>query len=408
MGLAHFSIGTATDRIDLLRNVRIANWEPSETPIEDTFASSALAEGRQLASHRYLNAIENMTLHVIAPTQDRVIEWSQDLRRMLRRAREYWDTEYQPDIVYLQARASCETYYRYAWVHSGAVPEDSDPYAPPFAGRGAPRFWERQLIVERSAWMADSPGTGTVVAVEGSQEICFPPYLIFDGATQDVDCGSDAKLDDLPVTFITVDAWVRIPVGTTGTHAIMGKTVGAGADGWVVYWNDVLGLCGLVACLTVNAYSESAPTDLTADGLWHHVLFCYDDAGAVCPAAKTVYLEVDGVWVAAYTTQTQGIGAYQADAARVLYIGSTNTFSFFWLGDIGWARVSDAIIHDPTGPATFTPPVQCQLPDISADTQGQWIKEGAGTAIENQAGGAGATASFSTWDCDCDTVFGEA
>ena len=235
MGLAHFSIGTATDRIDLLRNVRIADWEPSETPIEDTFASSALAEGRQLVSHRYVNAIESMTLHVIAPTQDKVIEWSQDVRRMLRRAREYWDTEYQPDIVYLQAQASCETNVRYAWVYAGAVPEDNDPYGQPFAGRGAPRFWERQLIVERGAWLADAPGTGTCVAVTGSQDYCFPSYLEFHGPFDDVDCASDAKLDDIPTGLMTVDGWIRIPVGTTGTRHIIGK--GWSSDGWWMYWS---------------------------------------------------------------------------------------------------------------------------------------------------------------------------
>jgi len=134
VGLAHFSIGTsvAGDRIDLLRNVRVVDWEPSETPIEDTWASSAMAEGRQLASHRYQNAIEDMSLHIIAPNHDKVIEWSQELRRMLRRAREYWDTDHQPNIVYIMAQGACETNMRYCWVHSGNVPKDNDPHGQPW------------------------------------------------------------------------------------------------------------------------------------------------------------------------------------------------------------------------------------------------------------------------------------
>ena len=165
MGLAHFSIGTATNRLDLTRNLKAIDWEPSQTPLEPTWASSALAEGRRPTSHRFTNAVESMTLHIVASSQDKVIEWSQELRRTLVKATEYWDTDYQPDIVYVAARASCETNMRYCWVYGGEVPKDSDPYGQPFTGHGAPSFWERQLVFERGAWLDNVPGTGTSVTI---------------------------------------------------------------------------------------------------------------------------------------------------------------------------------------------------------------------------------------------------
>ena len=416
MGLAHFSIGTATNRLDLTRNLKAIDWEPSQTPLEPTWASSALAEGRQPTSHRFTNAIESMTLHIVASSQDKVIEWSQELRRMLIKATEYWDTDYQPDIVYVAARASCETNMRYCWVYGGEVPKDSDPYGQPFTGRGAPSFWERQLVFERGAWMANAPGTGTSIVVMGSQDWCFPHHLTFDGVNDYVDAQSDAKLDNLPQgASMTIEAWIRpISWGAAG-GSIAGKLNVGLNSGWGFGINAAIGLQAGVSCLNVGAISASGLDDFTVDQDWHYVLMCYDDLGAVTPVAKRIYLNIDGTWIAAasYVLQTIGVGAYDIDTNDNVIIG--NTFAAgaeWWEGDIGWVRISDFIRYDPTGEVSFTPPVRCLIPDIDVNVMGQWIKEGTGTgvgAVANQAGGTAADmVGAPTWDCDCDRTFGGA
>ena len=406
MGLAHFSIGTATNRLDLTRNLKAIDWEPSQTPLEPTWASSALAEGRQPTSHRFTNAIESMTLHIVASSQDKVIEWSQELRRMLIKATEYWDTDYQPDIVYVAARASCETNMRYCWVYGGEVPKDNDPYGQPFTGRGAPSFWERQLVFERGAWMANAPGVGTSIAVEATQEWCFPSYLEFDGIDDNVNCASDAKLDNLPGFAvyakgpITVEAWIR-PTGwgESSTGRIASK-----ADWEFMVW-DLQGLNATVTCVTRQARSNITLAQFSPDGAWHHVLMTYSETGAGLPAARTIYIAVDGVWATVYNEQQTSQGNYVTDAAENLWIGDRTANDRCFEGDIGSVRVSNSIRHSPAG-GDFTPPDRCKLPDIDANTMGQWIYEGTGATTANQSGGTAGAITNATWDCDCPHTFG--
>jgi hypothetical protein len=411
MGLAHFSIGTATDRIDLLRNVRIVDWDPSETPLEETWAGTSLSEGRQPVMHRYTNAIEEMTLHIIAPNQDAVIHWSQDLRRMLTKAVRYWDENAkQPNIVYVMARASCETNMRYCWVYAGDVPKDQDPFGPIFAGRKAPRFWERQFIFERGPWMANPPGEGESVAVTASQSYCFPSYLEFDGSGDEVDCHSDAKLDDIPDFAVAgkgdicAEAWIR-PTGWGENNE--GHIFDKGS--WWLAILSIGGLYGFINCAGANAGSTSGLDEFSLTGDWVHVAMVYSEAGhAGMPSAREVYLSVGGVWVGSYTLQTTSAGNYNGDAPQDLRIGNNLAANRCWEGDIGWCRVSDTIRYTPnTG--NFTPPDRCILPSIDVNTQGQWIKEGEGAgagAVANQAGGTAGDLTGAEWDCDCPHTLG--
>jgi hypothetical protein len=173
MGLALLSIGTSTDRIDLLgrEGFHLAGWEPASTDDATTFAESALSDGRQPVASRDLNVVETFDLKLRASDHDDAAVHVQDLRRMLRAARNYWvsgDLSLSP--VYLLARASRETNTRYAIVYNGRLPHDDNYYGQPFLQFGQNTIMDNlALIVERGPWLENPPGTGTCVQVSGEQ-----------------------------------------------------------------------------------------------------------------------------------------------------------------------------------------------------------------------------------------------
>jgi len=172
-------------------------------------------------------------------------------------------------------------------------------------------------------------------------------------------------------------------------------------DGWVVRV-QANGLEGRINAATdarsVSGTDEFDPTD----GIWHHVAMTYDKTGASTPAAKTIYLAVDGGWVTSYTAQIVGALPYSVDNAQDLTIGNNTGVGRTFDGDIGWMRVSNNIRFAVN--TDFTPPERCELPTIDANTLGQWIgPEWTGATIDNQEGTAArdGTQADCGFNCDC-------
>ena len=131
MGLALLDIGTATDRINLLspRGVMVQGWRPQITSPEDVYHQSSLADYRQLVGYRRVNVVETMPLIVQADDDAAYARQVQHLRQMLEKARDYWATRWQDEIVYLRVRGDCETNPRYAEVSAGDVDRGRGPRA---------------------------------------------------------------------------------------------------------------------------------------------------------------------------------------------------------------------------------------------------------------------------------------
>jgi hypothetical protein len=341
----HLSIGTATDRINLIQPSRIGvyEWEPSETPLADTFSESSLGDGRILSSYREENAIESFGLHLKGGDPDSLIEVSRDIRKMLITARDYWTTAWQGDPVYLKARGACETNFRYALVYTGRMPSDILPWGDAFARENV--MHERTLVVERGPWMNAPPGTGNCIDITASQTQCYPYCLEFGGYPDAINGSSDVQLDDIPSGgAITVDGWIRPSAWPTGAHTIIGKNEGTPA-GWILQIEAGKGLISTVYCDgAADAYSESGVDD--------------------------------------------GVAAE------------------FYEGDIGWIRVSDIGLHVPG--IDFDAPSRCTVPRATANTMGLWIFEGTGTTTGNAGAGttAGQFVGSPTWLCECPETFG--
>ena len=94
--LAHLSIGPAerTERVNLIDTSGFCldelGWIPQAGDHATSWRESALADYRQPASYKDLTTIETFNLLLQHGSQDLVIRKTQDLRRVLRDALNYW------------------------------------------------------------------------------------------------------------------------------------------------------------------------------------------------------------------------------------------------------------------------------------------------------------------------------
>ena len=404
MALAHLSIGTATNRLDLLNTAgyHIGDWRPAAEQPEDVFAVSAMADYRQLSSYRELTAIETMPLTVRGSSQDACVRLTQELRRILMLARDYWTTPYQVDPVYLEARASCETNTRYAIIHAGNLPDDSNPFGEPFLQRGRRSVMEQVLILERGPWCDTAPGDATVcLPVSGLSASGYPFYLTFEDTGYVRIAAAAALIANLPAADFTAEAWIRADgYGGANEGRIFDKCDSSiPTSGWSFAVKSTGGLLARAQFAVTDAYTLTGLDDFTADGEWHHVVAAFDLVGAT---NNTFYIAVDGVWAATYSTQTPGAGAYQVDAANITNIGNSIDRNRAFDGGIGWTRLSTGLRY--AIGVNFTPPSRCFFPDTDATTEGLWIREGEGVVAYDYSGnGYNGTIDAASWaDNDCE------
>jgi len=406
MPLAHCSIGTATDRINLLdeTGIHVGEWTPIAGGVDASFSQSSLADYRRLQYFREVTTEETVEFTVKKSSQDDVIRAMQDLRRMLRLAMDYWVENWQSSPVYLAVQASCESNRRYAVIHSGAVPEDNNPFGQVFVQKANRALMTPVLVLERGPWLETAPGIPTCIeACAPENYYCWPSYLEFGVSGDNVNCGSDASLDDLPIgassNGFTVEAWVKADgwgLGSSGpgNYGLI-VTKYNPPNGWQFYIQETYGLCIYISRATTPAIAYSGVDDFTPDGLWHHVAMIY-------PYLGLPRLFIDGTEVSSYHTQQAGAGAYNSDAALNLIIGDRHgIIGATWEGDIGWVHLYD----EPVWPSFD---LRCELPEVKRDSVGIWITEGTGATTYNRAnpGTADGTITGADWACDCEQSFG--
>jgi hypothetical protein len=115
-----------------------------------------------------------------------LIQFTQDLRRLLEKATEYWVSDYQTTPVYIIAQASCETNPRYTTVKSWSTPNDDNPFSAPFLSYTGAVMDNIILNIERGHWQSTVPGTGECVQISGlgvgNQTQTFNPTAATDDA----------------------------------------------------------------------------------------------------------------------------------------------------------------------------------------------------------------------------------
>lgn len=144
------------------------DWQPAITEPKGggVWRDSQLADGRRPADFKAANVNEAMTLTVSALDQDALIRDTQNLRRLLNKARTYGPTAWQTEPVWIEAQSPGESEMRYSIIWNYSTPNDGNPYEEPFWGKVASAGMnDFTLGLEREPyWRPDEPGTGTTVA----------------------------------------------------------------------------------------------------------------------------------------------------------------------------------------------------------------------------------------------------
>ena len=197
-------------------------------------------------------------------------------------------------------------------------------------------------------------------------------YVDFNGTTSEINCGSDAALDDLHDAAMTIEAWIKADGLGEGSAGVIACKTSDGTGGWVLGISSD-GLAASIDCATTDALSDSGSGELAADSAWHHVAMTWDDASFTYPK-----LWIDGTESSYNSTQNRS-GAIVTDAAQSFIIGNRGDGSKTWDGGIAWVRVSDAVLYT----TTFTPPSRGSTPESTANTLEQWyLNDGSGTTAD--------------------------
>jgi len=215
------------------------DWRPAITQPKGggTWRDSALADGRRPADFKAGNVVEQMTLTVTALDQDQLIRDTQELRRLLNKARTYGTTDWQTEPVWIEAQGNGESNIRYAIVWDWQTPNDGNPYEEPFwqrlAGAGMDDF---TLTLEREPyWRADVPGESTCVEVSGTQGTPDGYCLEFDGDNDMMTYPGHAQITDLPAgaNGFQFDGWIRADSYGGSGNVIYKLNVGGVGMAWM-------------------------------------------------------------------------------------------------------------------------------------------------------------------------------
>lgn len=166
---AILAITDGTTRVDLINpssGFHLISWDPAITDYKGggVFQNPPLADWRQLRVGKWDTAIEPMELHVNGANPNGAATILQELRQLLEKANQYWTTDWQNTPVWVEARAKCETNTRYAIIVKGRLASDRNYFDQPFTGQIA-TMQNLPLQIERRAWLANQPGTGTAVEI---------------------------------------------------------------------------------------------------------------------------------------------------------------------------------------------------------------------------------------------------
>jgi hypothetical protein len=252
-GILQITDGTIT--IDLRTGgFRLVNWTPSiaQPKGSGVWNDSMLDDNRRPVMFKRGNATELFSLKVVTNHQDDTIRETQELRRLLEKAQDFWTTEWQNEPVWLVARGKCETNTRYAYIVNYTAARDDDPYQSPFGGPVLATMDQFDLEIERMDWMSCLPGEGDCVEL-ASQQV----YL------DDTDDG-----DYLPTE--------------SGDDCLVDMNTGACAiaePGGVIYIGNAAG--AYEAACGIRFRNVTIPVGATILNAWIDVVATNDDSGGV-------------------------------------------------------------------------------------------------------------------------------
>jgi len=362
MPFAQLAITDGTTRINLISDKQgfyLEDWTPSTAPAKNDgiWQDSPFVDGRRLAMKQYGNIIDTMTVGIQGDSPDDLIYFSQEMRRMLRKASQYWTTNWQNEPVWIEAKADCETNLRYAIIMDGRLGEDDNPYAEPMVGTGTQYAMpDLSLVLEHQYWTAQEPTTADCVYIRNHNRYPWVMWLCPSSAAGTTTLeSSDAVFDDLPTGDFTAEIWVFGDLNFVGSGRLFDKT----------NWYAQVDPARTITCFAAHAVANATLTTVTALPVnpqgWTHIAVAFETAG------NTFSVWINGV--AAGGIPVAGVGAYVSDVAANLTIASGPAANLFITHEISgsrmtWSRISNSIRYG----APFTPHPYDELPSYDANT----------------------------------------
>lgn len=163
--LLRITDGTTT--VDLLQfpGWLLKDWKPSVADPKGggIFKSSPLIDGRKLAYRKMDNVTDTFNMVSSGGSMDSHIQTIQKLQRLLEKATEYWTSNWQNEVVWIEARGPNETQTRYAPIVDYRLTGFGNPYSTPFFDCDNSAS-EAILVIEHTFWQETEPGeAGTCV-----------------------------------------------------------------------------------------------------------------------------------------------------------------------------------------------------------------------------------------------------
>lgn len=231
MGVPLLIITDGTDIVNLLGDnsgFHVKKWRPA-IPGEKgggIWQSSLFSDGRvPITDGPYENAIETFELVANAGSQDAVIRDTQNLRRLAKKAKNYFASRRTTAPVWIEARGRKETNTRYAVIRGWNTGPDGDPFSTPFdmpdctAAMG-----EFTLILERDHWRDIAPLSSNCVPIE---------------RPVNVDLGTTDYLGDSDADDADIEALIT-SVTLSGTEIRVGENYGGGGVPIEVFYGGLV------------------------------------------------------------------------------------------------------------------------------------------------------------------------
>jgi len=172
---------TTVDLINPASGFFVTDWKPSvASPKGDgVWQDSPMADNRRMVLKRFANVTETLELQVRNWNPDALIESTQDLRRLLEKATDYWLDDWRDEPVWIKAQGRLEDNPRYAVIRDYRTPTDGFPYGEPFWNMLANSAMDDfPLVLERGHWQSTVPGTGECGKSSNLQNYYLAPNLL--------------------------------------------------------------------------------------------------------------------------------------------------------------------------------------------------------------------------------------
>lgn len=319
----------------------LREWRPNVAPFKGggLYADSPLGDNRVLVDYHFENGVDTFELTADGISQDDVIRWTQELRRLLMKAANYrsnqWPTS-PTGPVWIEAKASKETNTRYALIVSGLMAEDDGPFRQPFLQPNCLAVMDKlELIIEHEHWQEVRPGLGVCLPLTIRTDFDIIPYV-------------DLLLRTSATSGAPFGLWkFNETSGTTArNYSVHGSLMNASYLAGVIL-NDLTFLTGEPAAFIslnsgVNAYSTTFNTFF--DGNKGSLLLWIRTSGLIWTSGNEHWIfraEVDSnnkIWIYKSTTDGQIVASITANGVtRTATLSGLTTTDWFSLG-LTWSN----------------------------------------------------------------------